>query len=321
MLGGKISFIKFNIKVVTMARRTQKEKSMEYYRDLKCTPKQKWSVLSDRSFCEIENLKKEFTAPEKYMEKWALKNLWSVSASQRAEFWGMTDEYNAACNLRAMRTKRKIVKDPIIRTVDDRRYFLMEKLEKSYAHELEKWCQRIQVAWTKNSVPEFFYRSDAEWGDRKCWASRHGYPIATYHTLVIRLPQNGQRLKVLDKNTIGIGSWQWHKGRGHSLTVRYHGTADTAAADFIAATNQEMRRAVIARFGEQVVVTTATIVQRDDFGALYDVSNCGRFVRVVCPTTNTPYWLGVKPNCETAHEAVAESFGLTIETYSPTVQV
>jgi hypothetical protein len=64
-------------------------------------------------------------------------------------------------------------------------------------------------------------------------------------------------------------------------------------------------------------------VRRDRYGILVDIQSAAgpiRAVRVTCPTTGRQYALRVPPAIETAHAAVAWTFGMEAEEYHPTIQ-
>lgn len=92
--------------------------------------------------------------------------------------------------------------------------------------------------------------------------------------------------------------------------------------------NAEVRRVLIERFGFDRYLREAKVkqIQQDDFGRLYRKEVEGepamQFVRVVNSTaepdgTFKEYCLPTRNTVKTAHEAVAQSFGLTIDQYSP----
>jgi hypothetical protein len=95
--------------------------------------------------------------------------------------------------------------------------------------------------------------------------------------------------------------------------------------------NIEVRRVMIERFGwgRYIEATGAEQVSTDRFGTLYRKKVEGiepsYVVHVTCPSTERPYWLPVGTRNElmgdrefqTAHEAVAWSFGFRPEQYNP----
>ncbi|MDE2102919.1 MAG: hypothetical protein KGL39_37090 [Patescibacteria group bacterium] len=95
--------------------------------------------------------------------------------------------------------------------------------------------------------------------------------------------------------------------------------------------NAEVRRVMVERFGFQRYLKEANFqeIQRDDFGTLYRKDWPGepamQFVRVVNSTPEPDgsckvYVLPVRSTVKTAHEAVASSFGLEVESYNPEIE-
>jgi hypothetical protein len=122
-------------------------------------------------------------------------------------------------------------------------------------------------------------------------------------------------------------TWR-EKGYGHGIAYLPFGD-QRDAEQFALANNQEQRRKIIDACGERVIPEgTRTLLQQDDFGQLYAVDTFDRDgdkttvrqVRVVCPSTGAIYWLPVAWNCRTAHEAVAQTFGLSAQEYAPAAE-
>ena len=97
--------------------------------------------------------------------------------------------------------------------------------------------------------------------------------------------------------------------------------------EFAGERNQERRRRIWEACGERVAPPARTLVQQDDYGQLWEVSRytsgrdrVSREVRVVCPSTGAVYWLPVSEYCQTAHAAVASTFGLAAGEYAPVAQ-
>lgn len=95
--------------------------------------------------------------------------------------------------------------------------------------------------------------------------------------------------------------------------------------------NAEVRQILINRYGEGkfIVDSGAKCTHQDEFGELYeraltdDEPLC--MVRVLNSTpeqdgTKKPYWLRVRPGCQTAKEAVASTFRKTAEDYNPVAE-
>jgi len=95
--------------------------------------------------------------------------------------------------------------------------------------------------------------------------------------------------------------------------------------------NTEIRRLLLAKYGEgrYLMDSGAQETHRDKYGILYrrefEDDEPLVMVRVENSTpepdgTNRPYFLRVNPDVQTAHEAVASTFGLTAEEYDPVVE-
>lgn len=95
--------------------------------------------------------------------------------------------------------------------------------------------------------------------------------------------------------------------------------------------NAEIRRVMLSQYGEgrYLVDSGAKELHRDKYGILYRQELPGDeplvMVRVENSTpeadgTLRPYFLRVRPDVETAHEAVASTFGMTAEEYNPVIE-
>jgi hypothetical protein len=90
--------------------------------------------------------------------------------------------------------------------------------------------------------------------------------------------------------------------------------------------NVELRRVLVMLSGDRYIEDLGVLVHTDPFGELWEIPDVAeRFVRVTDATpqpdgTRRRYWLRVPPDAATAHEAVAWTFELTPEQYSPEVQ-
>ncbi len=186
------------------------------------------------------------------------------------------------------------------------------------------WCQQTEVRIGAAGVE---YEHVVEWSDHG-WTHRHHVPAAKYDQLIITCPLGELPVVSADGREITVGPWVYRKNRGHSLSVRYQAYGDEGDRQaFLAETSQERRRAIVAAVGDRVAdLLHATVVQADDYGTLYELPGGQpgqrpmRMVRVVCPSTAAAYWLGVPASCRTAHEAVATTFGMRVEEYSPQAQ-
>lgn len=90
--------------------------------------------------------------------------------------------------------------------------------------------------------------------------------------------------------------------------------------------NVEQKRAMMQLFGLRKFINESGLqpVHHDRYGALYYVHTgverwnpIDAYVHVTCPSTKQDYVLAVPSQCETAHEAVAWTFGMVPEDYDP----
>lgn len=187
----------------------------------------------------------------------------------------------------------------------------------------DAWCARVKVRWCDTAASaKLWYEQMVEW-DRPYRAGRQNWPSRRYDVLWVYVQRGTVPTVSADGREITVGPWTYRRGRGHQLSVQYHPLSDAAdnRAAFVAEHNTERRCAILNACGEDLSsIARMEELQRDDFGQLYAVDGCGRFVRVVCPTTDRVYWLQVPDRCETAHAAVAATFGLTAREYTPMVQ-
>jgi hypothetical protein len=129
--------------------------------------------------------------------------------------------------------------------------------------------------------------------------------------------------------TDGTALWAWHGVRVPPWVITSPAliTAERVASE----TNQEVRRAMIERIGwpEYLRRAEAQPVQSDRFGELYRVRwDEATEIGLVVVTNSTPepdgsykrYGLTCELQHQTAHAAVAASFGLTSAQYQPTVE-
>jgi hypothetical protein len=93
-----------------------------------------------------------------------------------------------------------------------------------------------------------------------------------------------------------------------------------------AETNAEVRRVMLERFGfdRYIAESGAKAISRDEYGELYDLGGIRR-VKVINSTpepdgTKKAYVLGASMRAESARQAVAATFGLSAEDYSPVVE-
>ena len=122
-------------------------------------------------------------------------------------------------------------------------------------------------------------------------------------------------------------------GKGQSVRVSPQvilAPETLTTAQIQAETNAEVRRVMIERMGwdRWLAETGATPVQSDRFGSLYRTEMDGARLGVVVVTNSTPetdghfkrYALLVPAEHETAHAAVASTFGLTAAQYQPALE-
>jgi hypothetical protein len=126
----------------------------------------------------------------------------------------------------------------------------------------------------------------------------------------------------------GWGIYAWHGVRVPAQVILAPETLTVAQIQ--AEENAEVRRVMIERMGwdKWLADTGATPVQYDRFGSLYRTEMDGASLGVVVVTNSTPepdghykrYALLVPAEHETAHAAVASTFGLTAEQYRPALE-
>jgi hypothetical protein len=101
--------------------------------------------------------------------------------------------------------------------------------------------------------------------------------------------------------------------------------------DIVKERNAEVRRVKLVMSGPAKFVSHMKLIQQDDFGKLYryevpDSDEPAIQVALVKNATPEPdgsykdYAIPVPSTVRTAHEAIAQSFGLTVETYRPSVE-
>jgi len=120
----------------------------------------------------------------------------------------------------------------------------------------------------------------------------------------------------------GWGLYAWH---GVLVSEQVILAPDTLTLeDFLHETDAEVRRVKQERMGDQFVLKLGVVIDRGPRGTLYEVDLSAydedlvaRYVRVQDTCTSRQYFLRVPPEVETAAEAVAWSFGLSVEEYGP----
>ena len=128
-----------------------------------------------------------------------------------------------------------------------------------------------------------------------------------------------------------LDGWQIHAWHGVRVPADVIERPETITAKRITAeTNQEVRRAMVERIGwdRYLEMARAVPVQSDRYGDLYRLTIGEADVTIVLVQNSTPepdgqvkrYGLTVPETCRTAHEAVASTFGLTADTYRPSLE-
>jgi hypothetical protein len=94
--------------------------------------------------------------------------------------------------------------------------------------------------------------------------------------------------------------------------------------DFLNERNIEVRRLIQERMGQRFVwELDGTFIDGGPRGVLYEVllpgdpEQVARYVQVQDASTERQFFLRVPPTIQTAEEAVAWSFGLSVEDYRP----
>lgn len=111
--------------------------------------------------------------------------------------------------------------------------------------------------------------------------------------------------------------------RAARLPQNFFPINDWTAHQILDQPNVEIRRVMLERFGESRFMDElgAQAYHQDDFGILYRVDFPNDeplvMVNVTDPSTNRRYFLRVPPTIQTAHAAVAWTFGMTPDEYKP----
>jgi hypothetical protein len=114
-----------------------------------------------------------------------------------------------------------------------------------------------------------------------------------------------------------------HLNRLHQWRL---GLVSSSVTEVDAEVNVEFQRELIEAMGgleAYMAACEAQPFQEDTYGRLWRRATAGGpivAVEVTCPSTGRRYALRVPPEMMTAHEAVAWTFGLTVETYNPNQQ-
>jgi hypothetical protein len=157
-----------------------------------------------------------------------------------------------------------------------------------------------------------------------CWISERHHVLKRDERGRLHCP-NGPALLYPD----GWGFWAWHGIRVSPEIIEKPETITTKQIEN--ETSAEIRRVLIERYGFDRYLKDGNffLVQQDDFGRLYRKKVPGEpdmvFVRVINSTPEpdgsySEYVLPCRSTVRTAHEAVATSFGLSVEEYAPSFE-
>jgi hypothetical protein len=120
----------------------------------------------------------------------------------------------------------------------------------------------------------------------------------------------------------GWGFYAWHGVRVPERVIL--APERLSREDFLHAKNVEVRRVMQERMGEQFMEQVGgVVIDSGPRGTLYELAlpndreRVARYVQVQDASTDRSYFLRVPPTIQTAAEAVAWSFQLTIEEYHP----
>ena len=149
----------------------------------------------------------------------------------------------------------------------------------------------------------------------------------------IRLDEQG-RLHSEDKYSIefpdGCNYCSFHGIRVEEYVI--FNPEQITVEDIDSETNIEVRRVKITQYGDAKYLedSNAELIHEDDWGKLYskDIGDPDGPMVMVKVVNSTPepdgsfkdYYIRVRPDITTAHEAVASTFGLTPDEYKPTVE-
>jgi hypothetical protein len=121
----------------------------------------------------------------------------------------------------------------------------------------------------------------------------------------------------------GWGFWAWHGVRVPERAITTP-TELLTREDFLNESNLEVRRVFQERMGERFLWTLgAHFIEGGPRGILYEVDlpqdpeRVARYVQVDDPSTGRMYYLRVPRRIATAEEAVAWTFGMTVDEYGP----
>ena len=270
----------------------------------------KCAILTDDS----EKLRTIFT--DEICKKYGV-SYWRLSCELFAAIYNLLPDYILACHKRLLRKfyHQQSTAQPISPITRRARELTIQRLSRFVK------LGKVRVSLDEHAIPTLNYTSHSGRG----WYNGSN-PIDLQVTL------NSHTFPRVSKNTIRIGPWQYRKPTpALRFEVRYVGPKDkTAAQIWQQVTNQELKRAIFAACGESIVDTLQPIlIKEDKRGKLYDIhtgvtgaegTDLQRFVRVVCPTTGAAYWLACRADCPTPTQAIAESFHLRADEYSPQIE-
>jgi hypothetical protein len=158
----------------------------------------------------------------------------------------------------------------------------------------------------------------------KAWDRHAAHPVGLF-----AVPVKGQP-GVVACMSARSGDKKWHVA---GFAVAGHRVPECVArgtitmADIQAEANSESQRIMIERFGYDRYLSEsgAVAIQEDEFGRLYELPGGHKLARLLNSTANddgtiNEYFLPVPREMQTAHQAVAWSFGMTVEQYQPALQ-
>ena len=165
------------------------------------------------------------------------------------------------------------------------------------------------------------------------WWCYENYVVISERPTVCRMTEQEGRLHCADGPALAFGDgyslYRWHGVAVPDDVIMHPETITVARID--AETNAEVRRVLMERYGESryLADSGAAPIHTDGYGTLFRKEIPGNeplvMVRVINSTPEPDghkktYMLRVPPTIETAHAAVAWTFGLEAKDYHPDVE-